>query len=655
MNTLLLFGTKYLYLFIIAIAIVYFALQPRKKQKDIIILSTIYLPLSYIFAKIIGYFYYNPRPFVIGHFQPLVAHIADNGFPSDHMLLSSAIASILFIYNKKIGLLAWIIAFFVGLSRVSAGLHHWTDIIGSALIAILVMLIVKQLYAVGRFAFKVVKHVVRFTSSIFLSIRRAIILNPDVQRLSNRYPRCFSFLGKRMDRASFFGLPVTLILISFAYVFFLFFSTVQDVVTLDQGADLRIASLLTYFRNPEFTKIFLWITLLGKWQIVAGSALAVSAILWIWKKRDYILYVWLALGIGELSSYLGKLAVHRPRPENPVYIEDSFSFPSGHAMISVVFYGFLGYLLIRRLKGWKQKAGIFFICFIIAIAIGFSRLYLGVHYLSDIWAGYLLGLLILTTIITFCEWRRFKRKKAPIDAAAATRIRKIVTAAVALMGVAWYIGFGLSYRPQFFVFAAPSMQYVSGDIAAYFSSHGISKYSETLTGSHQEPLSFIFLAKSDDALVQSFERASWFLADQVNTSSIIKIAKAALGNSQYLNAPMTPSFWNGSVNDFGFEKATSAGTVRQRHHIRIWKTNLKQNGYLIYVGTASFDKGIKWFITHKISPDIDTERTFVKENLQSTGAIENVQEIQFVKPVLGANFSNDPFFTYGRTYIIVLK
>jgi len=141
---MIIFGAKYLYLFIIAIAGIYFLVQSKERKQEIIILSVVYLPFTYIIAKIISRFYFNPRPFVVDNFQPLIQHIADNGFPSDHMLLSSSIASILTIYNKKIGLLAWIVAFFVGLSRVSAGIHHWTDIFGSALIAILIMFFVSK-------------------------------------------------------------------------------------------------------------------------------------------------------------------------------------------------------------------------------------------------------------------------------------------------------------------------------------------------------------------------------------------------------------------------------------------------------------------------------------------------------------------------------
>jgi len=136
MNNLIIFSAKYLYLFEVVLAIAYFFLQSRGKQKSIVLLSAIFLPLTYIIAQVIAALYFDPRPFVAGNFTPLIPHAPDNGFPSDHMLLISAIASILFLYNKKISTLSWIIAIIVGISRVYAGIHHLTDIVGSAVIAI---------------------------------------------------------------------------------------------------------------------------------------------------------------------------------------------------------------------------------------------------------------------------------------------------------------------------------------------------------------------------------------------------------------------------------------------------------------------------------------------------------------------------------------
>lgn len=144
MNNFIIFSAKYLYFFEIAIVSTYFLFQPRDKQKSIILLSAIFLPLAYIVAQAIAVFYFDPRPYVVGHFTPLISHIPDNGFPSDHVLLTGAVASILFVYNKKVGTLAWIITTVVGISRVYAGIHHLTDIVGSAVIAIASMWVARK-------------------------------------------------------------------------------------------------------------------------------------------------------------------------------------------------------------------------------------------------------------------------------------------------------------------------------------------------------------------------------------------------------------------------------------------------------------------------------------------------------------------------------
>ncbi|MDE2232622.1 MAG: phosphatase PAP2 family protein [Patescibacteria group bacterium] len=92
--------------------------------------------LAYIVAKLCGMVYYDPRPFVVDNFTPLIAHAADNGFPSDHALLVSVVAMIGTIWEKKLGMWLWIIAITVGIARVYVGVHHTTDVVGSAVIAI---------------------------------------------------------------------------------------------------------------------------------------------------------------------------------------------------------------------------------------------------------------------------------------------------------------------------------------------------------------------------------------------------------------------------------------------------------------------------------------------------------------------------------------
>ena len=137
-NYIFIFGAKYLYLLAGAVALVWFWKLPKEKKKEIIIFSVITLPAIYIVSKIGAWLYFDPRPFVVGHFTPLIPHAPDNGFPSDHVLLVSAIASLIFLFNKKVSVGIWVIAALVGISRVYVGIHHPVDIVGSVVISIVV-------------------------------------------------------------------------------------------------------------------------------------------------------------------------------------------------------------------------------------------------------------------------------------------------------------------------------------------------------------------------------------------------------------------------------------------------------------------------------------------------------------------------------------
>jgi len=91
--------------------------------------------LSLVLAEIGRKLYNDPRPFVAGHFTPYFSHGADNGFPSDHTLFAACVAYITLIFSTRLGAVALVIAAFIGASRVIAGVHHFTDILGSLIFA----------------------------------------------------------------------------------------------------------------------------------------------------------------------------------------------------------------------------------------------------------------------------------------------------------------------------------------------------------------------------------------------------------------------------------------------------------------------------------------------------------------------------------------
>jgi len=145
-NYIFIFSAKYLFVLAGIVALIWFWKLPKEEKKEIVIFSIIALPVIYIVSKIGAWLYFDPRPFVVGHFAPLIPHGPDNGFPSDHVLLISAIASIIFPFSKKISAGVWVIAALVGISRVYVGIHHPIDIIGSVIISIVVTAVVYLIF-----------------------------------------------------------------------------------------------------------------------------------------------------------------------------------------------------------------------------------------------------------------------------------------------------------------------------------------------------------------------------------------------------------------------------------------------------------------------------------------------------------------------------
>jgi len=142
---LVIFTAKYLIVLPVIVLLAYFVFAKRAQKYRLTWLVVISMTLAYAFARLASDFYDDPRPFVVGHFKPLIEHAADNGFPSDHMLLAASIAAIVFYFNKRTGVVLWLVAFAIGFSRVAAGIHHTLDIIASAVISIFAVIIAHYL------------------------------------------------------------------------------------------------------------------------------------------------------------------------------------------------------------------------------------------------------------------------------------------------------------------------------------------------------------------------------------------------------------------------------------------------------------------------------------------------------------------------------
>lgn len=136
------FGAKYLFVVSLLVVGIYFFKADKALKKKIMIFSALTFPIILFAAMLASQLYENPRPFVVEQFTPLIPHTADNGFPSDHVLLVSAIAAVFSFFNRRLGVGLWYIASLVALGRVYAGVHHPIDVLGSMIISVLVTFVV---------------------------------------------------------------------------------------------------------------------------------------------------------------------------------------------------------------------------------------------------------------------------------------------------------------------------------------------------------------------------------------------------------------------------------------------------------------------------------------------------------------------------------
>ncbi len=168
--------------------------------------------------------------------------------------------------------------------------------------------------------------------------------------------------------------------------------------------DSKIYSFFSQFISEGTTNYMIFISLLGSWQVLI--LIASISLLIFWNKEKFSFYGKM-IAINLLASYilniLFKVIFQRERPDILRLIDiNGFSFPSGHSMIGMSFYGFILYLCYKNIKGrWRYIT--VFILVLIIVLIGISRVYLGVHYPSDVLAGLSAGLAWLAIYIALIE------------------------------------------------------------------------------------------------------------------------------------------------------------------------------------------------------------------------------------------------------------
>lgn len=217
------------------------------------------------------------------------------------------------------------------------------------------------------------------------------------------------WLKNRIRKDRFNGLTLSILFLIFGYISFLLAGLIEDVVTSDSIVylDHHLASYLKTIRTHKLVEFFLVFTFLGQPLLVVwGLILSVTGMLWT-RLTIWLAPLFVSVATSIILVYLGKHAIARTRPDGSLFPMPSFSFPSGHSTIAVSFYGLIGLIFVLESKKTLfQLAFITSIFFIVTLVL-LSRLFLGVHYLSDVVGGLLVGGLSVTLGVGVYFWQKF--------------------------------------------------------------------------------------------------------------------------------------------------------------------------------------------------------------------------------------------------------
>ena len=219
-------------------------------------------------------------------------------------------------------------------------------------------------------------------------------------------------MKNRSYASDFLGLHLVAGFIIFATMTFTLWEISEDINKREPLtiADAQLSTWLHLRTLPWLTSAMFAVTSLGSSLVVSCIAVVFGVYL-IWRRRFYWLAAFLSSVYGGmLLNRILKYAFQRPRPhfDDPLLSLTSYSFPSGHTMTATVLYGVLAAYFFTTTHDWRRRVLIIFIASFLILLVGFSRIYLGAHYLSDVLGAMAEGLAWLALCLTaaYCFWRK---------------------------------------------------------------------------------------------------------------------------------------------------------------------------------------------------------------------------------------------------------
>lgn len=490
---------------------------------------------------------------------------------------------------------------------------------------------------------------------------------PVMTGFAARFPRLWSFLAARFTLQRGSGLYLT-VGFGLSILFAVLFIWVLTAIHLDETLwrlDQRVYELAPILHHPAADTFLLLVTYLGSMPVIL--ILGSLALLWLLlSDRDFSAAI-LAAGTlgGELLVFVLKVLFqrHRPEPYFPHLETISASFPSAHAFQALVFYGLVTYMLLGTVRNWRSRLALILSGSFLALLIGFSRLYLGVHWFSDILGGFALAAVWLTFLIAASEIRRryggefpWRRGLRPLNLAPVLRrmILFLATAA-ALWGTATYMSRQLPEdrqweNPNRTAKTLPAAVPLEELLAP------LPGYTENLWGSPVRPLHLVLFARPEDLRTVMGE-TGWIPAAPPGLGSFLRWTTSLIQHTPSPGAPALPRLVAGRHQDLTFVRTAAGEDPFARHVVLFWRLNYRlPDGRTAFAGLASFQSGVRRFLglplpVPKISPQVDAERDALAAALGKTGRLGRTALWQRFEPGEGVGILGNPYQTDGRVWI----
>lgn len=276
--------------------------------------------------------------------------------------------------------------------------EHWLGRV--SLVLLILVLLAAVLAVLGRWLWARRERLGRLSESLAERVLEWRV----VRVVRRRFEPQIAWLLRRFSPRRAYGLGVTAGLVLSLLLAWAFGVILEGVVTREPITvlDRTVARTLHEHAVPWFTTLMVVLTTLGStWLLVPLSVAVTAALAWRGRWGEGLVLVTATSGAAFLNAML-KLLIQRPRPEfvEPLVTVGGYSFPSGHSSAAAAFFMTLGLLAAGWVRRWETRVYVLLGAIGAILLVGFSRLYLGVHYLSDVLAGFALGALWAVVAVT---------------------------------------------------------------------------------------------------------------------------------------------------------------------------------------------------------------------------------------------------------------